>query len=246
MPASRTRPNGPGAWADVRGVCFDMGGTLVRPDVHPTTGQVAQVLGISLEEARAVVERGAKRRRIAPDELARELATAFHRPALTGPLEKVLATARERAADPDLYDDAIPALTVLRQRGFALLALTNSLGSSVPEQPPAFHQLLDAVIYSADSGACKPERAAFAAVENACGLAPHQLLHVGDSARADVAGALAAGWHAAYLHRDQPGRLPQPVSRTTALIRTLATLAHLLPAGPRGVPSLSSTEPEVR
>jgi putative hydrolase of the HAD superfamily len=138
------------------------------------------VLGISLEDARAVMERGAKRRRIAPDDLARGLATAFHRPALLGPLEKVLSAARDRATDPRLYDDTVPALALLRQRGFALFAMTNSLGSSLPEQPPAFHQLLNAVVYSADSGACKPERAAFAAVESVSGLAAHQLLHVGD------------------------------------------------------------------
>lgn len=246
MPASRIRGHAPGPWAEVHGICFDLGGTLVRPDIHPTTGQVARLLGISLEDVRAVMERGAKRRRTAPDDLARELAASFNRPALTGPLEKLLASARDRAADPELFDDVVPTLTVLRQRGFALFAMTNSLGSSIPEQPPSFHQLLDAVIYSADSGACKPERAAFAAVENASRLVPDQLLHVGDSARADVAGALAAGWHAAYLHRDQHSRAPQQVARTAVLIRTLATLAHLLPARPRDVLPLSSTEPEAR
>jgi putative hydrolase of the HAD superfamily len=234
----------PAPWTDIRGVCFDMGGTLVRPDIHPTTGQVARVLGISLEDARAVMECGAKRRRIAPDELARELATAFHRPALLAPLEKVLSAARDRAADPELFDDTVPTLTLLRQRGFALFAMTNSLGSSIPERPPALHQFLDAAIYSADSGACKPERAAFAAVESIASLAPHQLLHVGDSERADVAGALAAGWHAVFLRRGESGCLAQADADAAPLIRTLASLADLLPAGPRDVPS-PSTEPEI-
>ncbi|MGO4425162.1 HAD family hydrolase, partial [Streptomyces sp. MCAF7] len=186
-------------WEGVRGICFDLGGTLVRPEAEPTTGQVAQVLGISLEEARAVMDQGAKRRRIAPEGLARDLAAAFRRPTLVGPLTLVLERARRRAAEPELFPDAEPALTALRERGFALFALTNSLGSSIPAEPPqAFRNLLDEVIYSADTGAVKPEQEAFATVEHASGLGSGRLLHVGDSPRADVAGAAAAGWHTAW------------------------------------------------
>ncbi|MFJ8475728.1 HAD family hydrolase [Kitasatospora sp. NPDC094011] len=218
------------AWAEVRGVCFDLGGTLVVTDTHPTTGQVAQVLGITLQEAREVMERGAKRRRVTPAALADELARSFARPDLAEPLHRVLAAARTRAADPQLFPDALAALQLLRARGFALFAMTNSLGSSIPEEPPAFHALLDAVVYSAETGFCKPQKEAFAAVEHLAALEPGQLLHVGDSARADAAGALAAGWHAAYLHRPEDTRLPQMAEAPAVTIRTLRTLRHLLPA----------------
>lgn len=218
------------AWAGVKAVCFDLGGTLVRPDTHPTTGQVAGVLGISLEKARHLMERQAKRRQVTPAELARELATTFARPGLIGPLQQVLAAAQARAADPELYEDTIPTLRHLRRRGFALFAMTNSLGSSIPEQSPPFHQHLDAVIASAVTGFCKPERAAFAAVEQFSGLVPGELLHVGNSVRADVTGALMAGWHAAYLHRPIAGGAPQSVQSPAVSIRTLRTLQHLLPA----------------
>jgi FMN hydrolase / 5-amino-6-(5-phospho-D-ribitylamino)uracil phosphatase len=225
-------------WAGVRGICFDLGGTLVRAEAEPTTGQVAQVLGISLNEARVVMEQRAKRRRITPEDLAHELAAAFSRPALAGPLTQVLERARQRAAEPELFQDARPALTALRQRGFALVALTNSLGSSIPAEPPmALRDLLDRVIYSAETGAVKPERAAFTAVEHACGLDSDQLLHVGDSPRADVAGAAAAGWHTAWLNRrstDVP-----PLTRTVRL-HTLTTLPLLLPTGPAPVPTMNS------
>lgn len=217
-------------WAGVRAICFDLGGTLVRPEAEPTTGQVAQVLGISLEEARAVMEQRAKRRRITAEDLARDLAAAFGRTALVGPLTHVLERARQRAAEPELFPDAEPALTALRQRGFALFALTNSLGSSIPDEPPqAFRHLLDQVIYSAETGAVKPEREAFAAVEHAGGLAPDQLLHVGDSPRADVAGAAAAGWHTAWLDRRRVGG---PLPARTVRLHTLTALPLLLPAGP--------------
>ena len=227
-------------WEGVRGICFDLGGTLVRPEAEPTTGQVAQLLGISLEEARAVMEQGAKRRRITPEDLARDLAAAFHHPALVGPLTHVLERARQRAAEPELFPDTQPALTALRERGFALFALTNSLGSSIPAEPPqAFRNLLDQVIYSAETGAVKPEREAFAAVEHASGLGPDRLLHVGDSPRADVAGAAAAGWHTAWLDRRMAGG-PLMTSARTVRLHTLTTLPLLLPAGPAPSPATTS------
>ncbi|MEO3756074.1 HAD family hydrolase [Streptomyces sp. B6B3] len=219
-------------WAEVRGLCFDLGGTLVQPDSLPTTGQVALVLGISLSTTRAVMEEGAKRRRIAPGQLARELAAGFRRPALAGRLEKVLLQARGRAARPELFEEAEGVLRLLRSRGFGLFALTNSLGSSIPDRPAPFTKLLDGVVYSADCGAVKPERAAFAAVERLSGLSGPELLHVGDSLRADVAGALAAGWQAAYLSRSTATGPAGPLPEAAVLIRTLAALPVLLPARP--------------
>jgi FMN phosphatase YigB (HAD superfamily) len=216
-------------WGAVRGICFDLGGTLVRLAGLPTTGQIARLLGISLEQARAVMEFGAKRRRSTPVELGRELAARFHRPALVGPLTQVLATAQQRAATPELFPDVLPTLRLLRERGFALFALTNSLGSSIPDQPAPFTILLDAVLYSAEIGACKPEREAFRAVERVSRLAPGELLHVGDSTRADVGGAIAADWHAAYLDRGLPNKLPQPTSPGIVRLHTLAVLPRLLP-----------------
>ncbi len=217
-------------WAAVRGVCFDLGGTLVVTDTHPTTGQVAHVLGITLQQAREVMEVGAKRRRITPADLASDLVCDFGRPEAFEPLLRVLEGARTRAAAPQLFPDALATLQLLRARGFALFAMTNALGSSIPEQEPGFHALLDAVVQSADTGFCKPERQAYEAVEAVSGLKPPELLHVGDSARADAAGAVAAGWHAAYLHRIEDTRLPHLAEPPAVTIRTLRTLGHLLPA----------------
>ncbi|WP_017239003.1 HAD family hydrolase [Streptomyces sp. SS] len=217
-------------WVGVRAVCFDMGGTLVRPELVATTGQVAEVLGISLEEARALMGMGAKRRLVTPQDLAYELAVGFGRPALTGPLTEVLERARRRAEEPQLYPDVPDMLAELRARGYALYAMTNALGSSVPEQdPPAFRELLDGVFYSARTGAIKPEPEAFAAVEQASGLRPGELLHVGDSMNADVRGAMAAGWHTAWVDRHHTTGPVMPTASTPHL-HSLNPLPLLLPA----------------
>ncbi|MFJ4774602.1 HAD family hydrolase [Streptomyces uncialis] len=236
--------NAPSRWSHVRGICFDLGGTLVRTDPEPTTGQVAHVLGISLERARQIMEDGPKRRRTTPEDLAGDLAADFHRPALLGPLLSVLERARQRAAEPDLFPDAAPTLTALRRRGFALYGLTNSLGSSVPEvPPPALRELLDDVFHSADTGAVKPEREAFAHVERASGLVPREVLPVGDSLRADVVGAASAGWHSAWLDRDQPAGYPNPEPLDVPRVDRLTSLLPLLPARPT---EALTRKPEVR
>ncbi|MEV6840023.1 HAD family hydrolase [Streptomyces sp. NPDC051133] len=229
----RSRPS----WAGVRAVSFDLGGTLVRPEAQPTTGQVAELLGISLAEARTLMEQKAKRRRISPADLAGEVAADFQRPDLVGSLTSVLERARHRASEPDVYDDVRPTLAALREQGLALFAMTNSLGSSIPEHAPAAFRDLTQVIYSAETGAVKPERAAFAAVESASGLSPHELLHVGNSLRADVDGATAAGWHTAWLNRT---RADIAVPSDTVCLHSLTTLPLLLSAVPTPVATRNS------
>jgi putative hydrolase of the HAD superfamily len=71
---------------------------------------------------------------------------------------------------------------------------------------------LRAVVVSQRVGTIKPHPAIFAAARAALGdPPPGEMLHVGDDWAADVVGAKAAGWRAAYLH-DRPGDSPLPGS----------------------------------
>lgn len=56
-----------------------------------------------------------------------------------------------------------------------------------------------ATVYSMDVGHCKPRREPFAAAVAALGVAPSEVLHVGDLERTDVRGALDAGLRAVRL-----------------------------------------------
>lgn len=56
-----------------------------------------------------------------------------------------------------------------------------------------------ATIYSMDIGHAKPRPEIFAAAVGALGVAPGQILHVGDNERTDVRGALATGFRAVRL-----------------------------------------------
>lgn len=100
----------------------------------------------------------------------------------------------------------IPALlSQLHARGLQLAMLSNwdarlhrviaALG---------WRQWLSHVFISSELGAEKPDRMVFDHAAAALGCAPAEILHVGDSWDHDVAGALGAGWQAAWLDRKHP------------------------------------------
>lgn len=96
-----------------------------------------------------------------------------------------------------LYDDALPALARLRSR-FRLVALSNG-NADVHRVGLGTH--FHAALGAAALGFGKPDPRSFAAAAQAAGVAPHELLHVGDDAALDAAGALASGLQAAWLNR---------------------------------------------
>ena len=56
-----------------------------------------------------------------------------------------------------------------------------------------------AMLDAGDLGALKPRPEVYQAIIDSTGLAPHEILHVGDSAQLDVAGAQAVGIHTALV-----------------------------------------------
>jgi FMN phosphatase YigB (HAD superfamily) len=101
---------------------------------------------------------------------------------------------------------------------------------------------LAAIVVSERVGAIKPHPAIFRAAEVALGgarelpLDPGSILHVGDDWAADVVGATAAGWRAAYLRR-RPDDSPLPRSEPDADLAPDFLLDHLadLPAALDGL-----------
>jgi HAD superfamily hydrolase (TIGR01509 family) len=210
-------------WTEVRAVSFDAGGTLIATPDGPATALLGEAVGVDLPAMRAFLAVSAKRSRTSCAALAREIATGFGALGAAERLEALLEALRREALAPTAYADAAPVLAQLRRRGYVVVVLTNVVGAIAPPAGAATYGRVDAVFSSCDIGAVKPERAAFAAVERAIGLAGEELLHVGDSAGADVAGAHAAGWHA--LHLDRPASVPGP-----STIRSLTDLLPMLPA----------------
>jgi putative hydrolase of the HAD superfamily len=118
------------------------------------------------------------------------------------------------------YPDAAPALRRLRALGLRIVVVSNwdaSLHERLRETGLA--PLVDAAVASAELGGAKPGGAIFAHALELAGVPAEAAMHVGDSPREDVEGALAAGLRAVLVARDGAA-----------------------PSVPAGVPVLSSLE----
>ncbi len=145
--------------------------------------------------------------------------------------QRLTLIASYRAARPvsgRIYPDVAGALAQLRRRGLRLALLTDNPAQSQRDKlaatglAPAF----DAVVLTGELGTPKPAAAAFEAVAQRMGLAPQQLVMVGDHVFRDSLGALDAGFaHAFHVHRQggffnfdlQLCRNVMPTARFTAL-----------------------------
>ena len=121
----------------------------------------------------------------------------------------------------ELYDDALPVLELLRERGLKIGLLSNSsrdLGDFV-----AHHRLdVDAVLTSHVHGKTKPHETIFRALLDLLGVEPAEAVMVGDTIEDDVEGAQAVGMRAVLLDRE--GRYPEVDGRLDDLRELPAAL----------------------
>ena len=129
-------------------------------------------------------------------------------PALAEVAFEVFFEARHRV---EFYADVLPGLERLAAR-FRLVALSN--GNADVERV-GLGRFFSGSVSARLHGAAKPERSIFLAACTSAGVAPHQVLHLGDDLDTDVAGALAAGLHAGWICRPD-GAHAQATARTGA------------------------------
>ena len=113
---------------------------------------------------------------------------------LAEPAFEVFFAARQQV---DFYDDALPALERLAAR-FPLVALSNG---NADVQRVGIGQHFRAAFSAHVFGAAKPDPRIFHAAAQSVGVAPHEVLHVGDDALLDVVAAVDAGMQAVWLNR---------------------------------------------
>ena len=123
------------------------------------------------------------------------------------------------------FADVAPALARLRQR-YRLASLSNGNADLARiGLDAAFTVSLNA----RQIGAAKPHRRCFERLARELGLAPREILHVGDDPLADVEGARAAGFVSAWMNRR--GRAwPQELPVPEVVVTDCAQLAALLGA----------------
>jgi len=133
-------------------------------------------------------------------------------------LWEIYASARNSV---ELYPDALPALERLRTL-WPVASLTN--GNADLERI-GLHLHFAHHITARDIGLAKPDARIFLAAAERLGVAPENILHVGDDPELDVAGARDAGLHTAWINR---GGHPWPGTLGTAPDLNLPDLAALV------------------
>jgi putative hydrolase of the HAD superfamily len=103
-----------------------------------------------------------------------------------------------------LFDDVIPTLAELKNRGLRLAIISN-YDSRIDDLLRDFgiERFFDGVHVSSRSGAAKPDKDIFLSALRYHRAEPQRALHVGDSLREDVEGASAVGMRAVLLDRNQ-------------------------------------------
>jgi len=252
-----------GRFDDITAVLFDLGGTLVDYPVPPWPLLAGQCLeGVYAHLVRPEGELPPPAAPVPGPEEARRLrrppradAALAHRAMMA--VRRIVrslsgytlphmaeACARPLVAEGRLFDDALPTLGRLRERGYRLGLISNT-----PWGTPDYlwqSQLrrfglpacLDVSVFSSAVGFRKPDPRLFREALERLGVPAARALFVGDDPRADVGGAQAAGLHAALLLR--PGRtLLRSAPPPHLCIATLAELLDALPLAPKRVDSTS-------
>jgi putative hydrolase of the HAD superfamily len=120
----------------------------------------------------------------------------------------------EAIQNPQPLDQAVAAVQILAEKyPLALISDTAWTPGRVLRQVFARYKILDCfrvLIFSGEVGITKPHPQIFHFALAGLGVQAHECLHLGDLQRTDVAGAKAAGMHAAWIRRPVYAGKAQP------------------------------------
>lgn len=219
---------------DILGVTFDAGGTLLEPwpSVGAVYAEVAAAHGVPGLEAAELTRRFREGWRRRPEfgftcaEWEALVDETFAGLTPEPPSRTFFPALYRRFDEADVwrvFEDVLPTLEALRQRGLKLAVVSNWDDRLEPLlERLGLRQWFSSVVVSLRVGARKPEPRIYGQAATALGLPPAQILHVGDEWAADVAGARTAGFHALHLRR---GGGPSGVDWVTDLRELPARLA---------------------
>ena len=120
----------------------------------------------------------------------------------------------------EIYDDVAPVLAELAAGGFVLGVISNSHRSLEAFKTHfKLDSLIGTTISSAEHGFMKPHRSIFEAALQRARVNAADAVMVGDSLKADIEGARAAGMRGILLRRsgEKPAALPPDIALITSL-----------------------------
>jgi HAD superfamily hydrolase (TIGR01549 family) len=221
---------------DIQAVLFDLDFTLAKPgpDLGPEGYQrLGRRFGLELDpalykEARAKAVEGLHKH---PDfRHDEEIWVAFTERIIRGmggnadrayECAVEMTRAWEKAHNFDLFDDVLPVLADLRERGLKL-GLVSNTGRDVDEFLSHHSIRIDVALSSRIHGKVKPHPTIFQAVLDRLGVAADQAAMVGDSPEDDLEGARGLGMQAFLVDRE--GLFPEAEDRLPDLFALPAAL----------------------
>jgi putative hydrolase of the HAD superfamily len=214
----------------VRAVTLDVGGTLIQPwpsvgHVYAAVASECGVSGLAPESLNHQFKLAWAAR--APFDYSRAAWRELVNRTFAGltpepPSAECFERIYERFAHAEawrIFPDVVPGLNLLRERSIRLGVITNWDERVTPLlEQLGLARWFEVIVVSYEVKSAKPDCAIFLEAAGRLGLDPAEILHVGDSAEEDVAGAEAAGYQTALLER---GGAPGP--RTVCGLESLLT-----------------------
>jgi len=203
-----------GQTGNIRAVTFDVGGTLIEP--WPSVGHV--YAEVAARHGAGPLDAGLLNRRFHAAWKSREkfdytaqdwsdiVDETFAGLISETPSRTFFPELFERFAEAAawrIYDDVRPTLAALAERGLRLGVISNWDDRLRPLlKSLRLADCFEIIIVSCEIGASKPSPGPFQAAVKAFHFPACAVLHVGDSAEMDVAGARAAGFQAVQIVRN--------------------------------------------
>jgi putative hydrolase of the HAD superfamily len=244
---------------EIKTVFFDVGGTLAhpRPSFNGLLSEICQREGLDVSVEQAARAEPAVWARIGPSgrgfSLSPDDSHAFWLKVYQLFLDELGFSAAthmpqrlfedfKRPANYQLYDDALPCLTQLREERLNIGIISN-WEAWAPEllRELGLADLVDYTIVSGTVGYEKPDPEIFHLALAAADVLPGHAMHVGDNPLDDVEGAYRVGICGILIDRDQAPRADEG-DQSTLYARIHERRAPIIPPGPR--PTQSSLPPE--
>lgn len=211
----------------LRAISFDVGGTLIEPwpSVGHVYAEIAAQHGAAGIPAQLLNERFKAAWRSSKDfDYTRSGWESLVQQTFAGLIPSAVTffpELYERFTEPEawqVYDDVRPTLDKLAEKEIRLIVISNWDDRLRPLlKRLKLDQYFESLIISCEVGFAKPSPIIFEQAASRLGLAPGDILHVGDSAEMDLRGAMAAGFQAVQLKRGQEAKSPEAIASLAEL-----------------------------
>lgn len=206
MPFSETRRNPDIIPASIKGLCFDLFNTLVSVGQVPETvgPYTADILGVDRDEWNQACFSAAHPITQTTNgfDCVKKLAHSIN-PEIPLALIEEASAARDKRFEYALLNvesSVLSGLHILREAGFRLALISNASTAEVQawsRSPLA--TLFDSVIFSCESGCCKPDKQIYGQALSELKLQAEACLFIGDGGSHEHRGAAAVGMKPVFL-----------------------------------------------